>query len=1246
MIEILLAVLSICMFYIIYPNKITQYVYYVIIWMHRSKWRNNFIKLLLKGKPQITTKGFCTVPEEIDFIDKLDETLMDRIGFHGFNEDGNMITFSQLKVNSVKKSRLSFRNSNGEVYVWEDDVIEQNTINKLFTGQMNLTVLEPLKKWRISFQGFLKSDAGEEKSIYANISLLWQCSSDPYEYMQNSSLWSFAIFSAKRLMAYNELKRIITGQAFRFDQWGELCGTLDVDQSGEKIVRFTSPRSRSFSKVSEGGGKAQTIHYIKMKDKCWTLVLIRDSLYDFKSLSGYIAYPTGETWPLTFKDAASNKTFHKPDMEEMAFTQDGDCKALKISCQPDSKYDGEVFSGEIFKRYYVNDEAAFGCQVIQETKHFVFKMNIDTSSTHTYVYDNVCNYPLAISLKKSLSKSPNLVGGKGASLSKLLAMEDDLGVIIPMGFCVTTNAYIEHIRENEDLALSIERIQYCIRNKHIDQLSKCCENATLTMARTRMSDATQAILIDQLHTIFGKDGIESSSAGQMETVLNVKGYDSIIQAILKCWASSLSFNIVEYRRQYGQRLLEPMAVVVQKMIKSEVSGVLFTADPLTNKGSTIVINAFPGLGEVVVSGKANVDTIFITRTLDRHLDIRQRISAKSKEDSDKCTSEQDMCLTDEMALKICQAAIRIEAQFGGNMDIEWAVADGYVYIFQARPIVSVFDTPVTDWKACLTTGNIGEMLPGITTPLTIDLFGHAVDLAIKKMHQCELSLRYSTYASLMVCTFYYRMFINLSVISSASINGLISDKSKAEMFMMGETLLEHSMQNLESFSGRKLSLLSRLKGFLKARFKTWKAEKILRSYEKMLAKSTTIHHSTDLNDLMEEIESNHEHYFKVWEATMYQNVQSAIGSAILMSVLCGKSNKITPDVSADLARLLSSCKNVYSADIPAALADLAKIINESNQKGLFLDLPDKESHALLISSEIFGEKYRSFQDRHGHRCVREADFMELSWAMDPTKLIRCLKALLSHGLVDIRTEQQDIKEIVKNLRSPLTSFQKLLFRRFLVSLARKGVGKREWAKSIAIKMGDVLKQTYWKLADLMVRENRLPEQDLLFYLTHREIKTLIETRSPELIRKSRKRRNISQALMLYSFKKVNYGAPIPLIMDVEISGSQTFEGHGMPVSRGIVTGRACVIKDISEVGQIRQGDILICLFTDVGWTPYFPLLSGLVTEIGGLLSHGAVVAREYGLPCIVCMSNATKLFKTGDIVKLNATEGKLCKIEI
>ncbi|KAL3866327.1 hypothetical protein ACJMK2_043634 [Sinanodonta woodiana] len=1241
--------------------------------MHRSKWRTNFIKFLLKDKPRITTKGFCTVPEEIDLIDKPDETLMDRNGFYGFNEDGTMITFYQIKVANVEKHRLTFWKSSGEGYVWEDDVIEQKTSNKVFTGKMNLTVLEPLRKWRISFQGFLKSVTGDEKSIYANISLLWQCSSDPYECVLNSSLWSLAKICAERSTAYNELKKLITRQSFRFDQWGGLCGTLDIEQSGENFFRFTSPRSRSFSKISDIDRKTQTIHYIKMKDRCWTLMIIKDCLYDFHTISGYIAYPNGEIWPLIFKDHASRTTIHKTVLKETAFTQDGDCKALKISSQLNSKYDEKALAGEQFETYYVNDEAAFGCHVTEKTKHNLFEMNIETYAVHTNLDDDVlCNIPLAISLKDSLSKRPELVGGKGASLSKLLAMEDELDVIIPMGFCVTTKAYIEHIRENNELECSIKNIHYCIRNKHIDQLHKCCENATLTMTRTRMSDATKAKLIDQLHTHFGReyekeimavrssavgeDGLESSSAGQMETVLNVKGFDSIIQAILKCWASSLSFNIVEYRRQYGQRLVEPMAVVVQKMIKSEVSGVLFTADPLTNKGSTIVINAFPGLGEVVVSGKSNVDTIFITRTLDQHLHIRQRISAENKQDGHKCTSEQDMCLKDEMALKICRAAILIEAQFGGHMDIEWAVAEGYVYIFQARPIVSVvgetdeelmheFDTPLTDCKACITTGNIGEMLPGISTPLTIDIFGSAVDLAVKKMNECEFSLRYSTYASMLLCTFYYRMFINLSVISSSSINSLVSDKNKAEMFIMGEIIPEHSMKNLVSFCGRKLSLISRFTGFIKARFETWRAEKILRSYEKMLRDSTMIYHSTDLNDLMEDIDSKHEHYFKVWDATMYQNAQSAIGSAILISVLCGKSDKISPDVSADLARLLSNCKNVYSADVPAAIADLAKIIDKSNQKDYFLDLPDEEGHAFLITSEIFGSKYRSFLDRHGHRCVREAEFSELSWAMDPSKLIRCLKALISHGLVNIRTEQQDIKEIVNNLRSPLTSFQKLLFRRFLVSLARQGVAKREWGKSIAIKMGDVLKQAYWKLADLMVQESLLPEQDLLFYLTHREIKTLIETRSPVLVRKSRKRRNISQALMFYSFKKVNYGAPIPLTMDLEISGSPTFEGQGMPVSRGIVTGRACVVKDISEVGQIQKGDILICLFTDVGWTPYFPLLSGIVTEIGGLLSHGAVVAREYGLPCIVCMSNATKLFKTGDIVKLNATEGKLSKIK-
>ncbi|KAK3608147.1 hypothetical protein CHS0354_034105 [Potamilus streckersoni] len=1270
MIELLITIASLYIFCIVYPSYIMLYGYYIVIRLMRSKWRTNFIKSLLNVKQHLPAKGFSSLPEEIDLLDNLGDAFIDNICFYGFSEDGSMVTFSQLKVDYYCRCRVTYRTSDGVLYVWEDELIRHRTTSRLFTGRMCLKVLEPFRKWKIIFQGFMRSSQEGRKSIYANIYMLWQCTSDPYEHVFNRTSWSFAKISAKRMIAYKKLRNMIGGESLRIDQWGGLWGTLDLNQPGQKFVRFTSPRCRSFSKHNEGDMNQSTVHFIKMKQTCWTLMLMEDYIEDFKSLHGYISYPKGEIWPL--RERLVYTIERKPQMEEIVITDDGDCKILEIRSESDDEVNEHSVKGQSFKRYIVNDEASFGCLIKGETNMISFDACHVISLSRECGLDTKPNEaPLMISFLDCLSRRSDLVGGKGASLSRLLFIENELGVKIPAGFCVSTEAYLKHVRENQNLLSCMEKIQHCVQDSKIGQLEKICEEAVSTLVQTRISDITQQALKEKLLALFsteyeneylavrssstGEDGIEVSNAGLMETILNVTGYHSIIQALLKCWSSSLSFNVVKFRRENGQNVIEPMAVVIQKMVQSQISGVLFTADPLTSNGSSIVINAFPGLGETVVSGKTNVDAILINRTLDGHVNISKRISAKNKHGDEKSIHEQDVCLQDDMALKISKVGILIEAHFGCHVDVEWAIAEGCLYVLQARPIVCVlgeteeelmheFDTPVVDMKECLTTGNIGEMLPGAASPLTIDLFGRTLDLAAKKMYGCGIAFRYPTYAVKPMCTFYYRMFVSMSVICSAALSSLISDKNKVELLVLGEVLPENSTQNLLTFRGRKPSLFSVLIGFLKLRLESKKAENVLRSYEIMLQNDQLLPCSTNVCELLEEIEHCHKHFFEVWERSLYKSAQSVTGSAILMSILSGKSNKITPDVSADLTHLLSNCQNVYSADVPAALKDLAKTIQESHEKSYFLDLSETDGHTYLVSSKLFGDKYRTFLEKHGHRCVSEADFLEKSWAMDPTKLIRSLKTLIKLGHVDVDLKKEDIGEMVKNLKSPLTRFQKFMFKTLLVSLARRGVAKREWGKSLSIKMGDVLKRAYWRLADLLVQECRLPEQELLFFLTHTEIKTLIRTRSSELVRKTRKRRNVFRILSNYSFKKVSFNIPVPLPIASDQNRTLTFEAKGMAVSRGVVTGRACVIKEIGEMGLIKKGDILVCLFTDVGWTPYFPVLSGLVTEIGGLLSHGAVVAREYGLPCVVCMTDATKLFQTGDFVRLNATDGTLCKI--
>merc|ERR1712150_17598 len=213
--------------------------------------------------------------------------------------------------------------------------------------------------------------------------------------------------------------------------------------------------------------------------------------------------------------------------------------------------------------------------------------------------------------------------------------------------------------------------------------------------------------------------------------------------------------------------------------------------------------------------------------------------------------------------------------------------------------------------------------------------------------------------------------------------------------------------------------------------------------------------------------------------------------------------------------------------------------------------------------------------------------------------------------------------------------------------ARQAVCRREWGKSLSIQMVEVFKLAYWKLAKMMVEEGRMPDEDLLFFFTHEEIGKLITDRSGRLIAKAQKRRRVLPKQNSLTYHRINRGIPKPVeeTADEEDYVITSLKLKGMPVSCGVVKGVARVVTSLAEANSIQQGEILIVHYTDVGWSPYFPLISGLVTEIGGLLSHGAVVAREYGLPCVVNMHKATSLFQSGNHVLLNGTRGTLEKLE-
>ena len=945
-------------------------------------------------------------------------------------------------------------------------------------------------------------------------------------------------------------------------------------------------------------------------------------------------------------------------------------------------------SGVKYKTFTVNDSLAYGLETLCAN-------SIVASLTDGENKNGPCKEVINAKLDKEIliagldeemCGNRNLVGGKACQLSILRSMKT---LNVPKGFCLTTNALTKHIAENAKLSGIVESIPKYLRERTFHKLKEVCEKAVTEFLKLPLNENIQGKIKQHLNGLYGgnewnhrkfavrsssisEDRVDSSSAGQMDTFLSVQGFHNLVDAVQRCWASSLSFQVVEYRRQSGQPLIESMGVVIQEMVDADVSGVLFTNDPVSGDENKMMINASFGPGNLVVSGRVNPDTVIVKRDNDDMLDVETTIAGEKGSEVDIYNdsviaektanrSKNELCLTKEEILLICNNGLQIEKKFSCGQDIEWALTEDTLFILQTRPITSLdmetdeeilheFDSPVVNDNMLITPANIQEMMPGAVSTLTSDLFARACDRALKFAVSDFLGLTGPVHAATTAFLFSGLPLLSMTPLTASMINNYIGgEKSKSdfEMYIFGQSVKEHTIDTIKKHYGRKSS------HWLKAKkmFSTFvlRNRKGLSLFDKMQEKSDTFQIGENARTAMELYESIDEkliEYYEMWRVYLIKSGESSTWTSLIMAILKVKSNEMSVENLADVALILSECKDVYSADVPVAVSSLAREIGMSNVKEGFLNTPDDLGDAFLknVKDPHIKASYSRFMVRHGHRCIREAELLEQSWARDPSTLMNALKMIIKNNVEAPKHRGKSVDEIVDGLKTPLSWMKRMLLKYFLIEKAMNGVRCRELGKSVAIKFCNIYKEAYWRLAELMVRESRLPDPKLLFFLTHAEIGELIEQRSTKLLKLAKRRMKVFPEMMETRFPKINIGLPKPLKKVNEEQFSAVFTLHGMPVSRGKANGRACVIKSLQDAGQIMEGDVLICRYTDVGWSPYFPLISGLVTEMGGLLSHGAVVARECGIPCIVNTPAATDMLQTGDMVILNGTEGTLDKI--
>jgi pyruvate,water dikinase len=657
-----------------------------------------------------------------------------------------------------------------------------------------------------------------------------------------------------------------------------------------------------------------------------------------------------------------------------------------------------------------------------------------------------------------------------------------------------------------------------------------------------------------------------------------------------------------------------MSVVVQRMVDARCAGVVFTADPVTARRDRMVVEAVEGTGSALVGGKVTPDHFALAR------------------DGSPVKSElagSDPCVQHEELLALASDALRIERHFGLPVECEWAIdREGRIAWLQARPITTLpadpreLDTELNP-DDVYTHCSIGEMMPGVVTPLTWSTSAHGLDQGMQRMYMRISSLEKLTEEPSLVCQWFGHLFFNLS--QQADMARSIAGESEADVV---EAICGRPVP--EIVPGQRPPLWVRLLNALRCgSFALFSGRHIAVS-ERLIASidltpGADAHATYAIID--RELPKLNEAWFQHTGALM---IGGALASALPR--ILAKGGQPTERHNAEVAELLAGAGDVESYDIAAGIDHIVAALVEHDgpklNRLLALDAQAADRFLWNEASSPARNEYSAYLERYGHRCVSELEMREKEWAEDPTPIV---EAVLS-GVRAVRAGHVAPK--VERSPNPPTLA-------LLVRFARHSVRNREKSKSQVITVITLFKRAYRTLARQMVAEGLLLDGDVVFFLQHAELGKLLRDRDPKLAERALARREALPFQMKLIFPEIFRGKAEPVDPPLP-SGESVL--HGKTVSCGVVRGRARVALTRASAGEVQPDEILIAPIVDVGWTPSFATIAGFASDIGSAISHGAVVAREYGLPMLVNLHQATTTFRTGDLVELDADHGTLRRI--
>ncbi|WP_103104524.1 phosphoenolpyruvate synthase [Brevibacillus reuszeri] len=850
----------------------------------------------------------------------------------------------------------------------------------------------------------------------------------------------------------------------------------------------------------------------------------------------------------------------------------------------------------------------------------------------------------------------SLVGGKGLNLGELSKME---GIQVPEGFCVTTTGYQKAIEQNETYHSLVERLT-TLKVEDRDQIAEISRKIRQNIIEAEIpSDVARAVThylsqFGEEHayavrsSATAEDLPHASFAGQQDTYLNIIGKEAILQHISKCWASLFTDRAVIYRMQNGfDHRHVYLSVIVQRMVFPQASGILFTADPITSNRKLLSIDASFGLGEALVSGLVSPDTYKVQegQIVEKRVATKKLAIYGGKEGGTKTQQldpdqQKTQTLTEQQILQLERIGRQIEAYFGCPQDIEWCLDHDTFYIVQSRPITTLYPIPEANDQENHVYISVGhqQMMTDPIKPLGLSFFLLVTPAPMRRAGG--------------------RLFVDVTPMLASP------DSREAIVNMLGqsEPLMKDALMTVIG-RGNFIQPLSNDKNTpspgksskgmpfagLQAQIEsdpTIVSDLIKRTQTSVdeVKHNIVTKSGLDLFDfILEDIQQLKKILFDPQSSSVIMAAMDA-SSWINENMMKWLGEKNAADT------LSQSVPNNITSEMGLALLDVADVIRPYPQVIDYLQhVKDDNFLDELIKFEGGQEARDAICDylgKYGMRCTGEIDITRTRWSEKPITLVPIIlgniknfetyasKWKFEQGRQEALNKEQELLERLKQLPD---GEQKAKETKRMIDLIRNFSGFREYPKYGMISRYFVYKQALLKEADRLVQAGVIHEKEDVYYLNFDELHEVVRTNKLDYQIINKRKDDYK------FFEKLT--PPRVITSDGEIIAGEYKRENlpadaivGLAVSSGVVEGRARVILNMVDA-DLEDGDILVTTFTDPSWTPLFVSIKGLITEVGGLMTHGAVIAREYGLPAVVGVENATKLIKDGQRIRVHGTEG-------